>query len=195
MINSRRLEGISILSAKTMRRYVQILGLIVLALAAGGWGAVVAAVLCPHAGGSIAFRTGAARSLTVSGEACHSVKPEPVAKQHCHDAEQDAAGAETETPEATPVAVSNSDAFRDGEAFELPQNIPCTHCLSRPEAPSSTLVARQQAEQKRDVEPATLSAATPPTAAYTFAKPVLYRQGAPPGSSTPKHLLIGILLI
>lgn len=56
-------------------------------------------------------------------------------------------------------------------------------------------MARQQSEQKRGFEPQPLQAVTPAIPAPSFAKPVLYRQGAPPGISKPKHLLIGLLLI
>lgn len=173
-----------------MKRYVQILGLVVLALAASGWGSVVAAVLCPHAN-SMAFKTSAVES-THADQACHSVKPEPVTKPHCHDSNtgQDAtAAAGAETPTAMPVANGYSNAF------ELPQNVPCTHCLSRPEVPSSNVIPRLKADQKRGFEPVALQASMHAMPAPSFIKPVLYRQGAPPGPSKPKHLLIGILLI
>ncbi|HEX8176132.1 MAG TPA: hypothetical protein VF543_13510 [Pyrinomonadaceae bacterium] len=192
MINFWRLEGISILSAKTMKRYFQILGLIVLALAAGGWGSVMAAVLCPHAN-SNAFKPVKADSVAVE-EACHPVKPEPEAKPHCHDSgtsQEAAAASEIERPEPAALPASKGDVL----ALRLPQNVPCTHCLSRPEAPSSTVVAQQRTEQRRGFEAAPLQAATPFIPAQSFIKPVLYRQGAPPGSCKPKHLLLGILLI
>jgi hypothetical protein len=173
-----------------MRRYVQILGLVVLALSAGGWGALVAAVLCPHANSGI-FKPGAAQSMAAD-YACHPVKVETRRKPHCHEegmAEQ-AEGATVDD------ASSNAIPGNTGSlALDLPQNVPCTHCLSRPEVPASTITARQQSEQRRSLEPAVLQSAAPSTPAQSFAGTVAYRQGAPPGSYTPKHLLIGILLI
>jgi hypothetical protein len=192
VINSWRLESISILSAKTMRRYLQILGLILLALAAGGWGSVVAAVLCPHASSNAFKPVAVERAAAV--EACHSVKPEAAAKPHCHDSgtSQEANAAdEMEAQEPATLPVSGGDRL----TLRLPQNVPCTHCLGRPEVPSSTVIVQQQAGQRRVLEPALLQATTPVTPAPSFIKPVLYRQGAPPGPYKPKHLLLGILLI
>ncbi|MBD0370514.1 MAG: hypothetical protein ICV60_06735 [Pyrinomonadaceae bacterium] len=162
-----------------MRRYVQILGLVMLALAASGWGSVVAAVLCPHAN-SLAAKTVAARKA----------KPEKAAKPHCHDsAMEQEATAEAKETRAVPGKTGGS------VALALRQDAPCTHCLSKPETPASTVMARQQVEQKRSLEAAALQSSLPVVPAQSFAKPVLYRQGAPPGSNIPKHLLTGVLLI
>jgi hypothetical protein len=173
-----------------MRRYVQILGLVVLALSAGGWGAVVAAVLCPHANSGL-FKPGAAQNMAAD-YACHPVKVEKRQKPHCHEDET------AEQEEGATIDDASSNAMpgnRGSMALDLPQNVPCTHCLSRPEVPASTIIARQQSEQRRSLEPAVPPSATPAIPARSFAGTVAYRQGAPPGSHTPKHLLIGILLI
>lgn len=162
-----------------------------LALLASGWGSVAAAVLCPHAMSS-AWKRGAAEDMAAE-QACHLVKPETVAKPHCHDS--DAGQEATDGMDGMEASSAMPRAVDGSAALALPQNVPCTHCLSRPEVPASTVVVRQQAEQKRSLEPAALQSALPAAPAPSFAKPVLYRQGAPPGSSTPKHLLISILLI
>lgn len=174
-----------------MRRYLQILGLVGLALAASGWGAVAAAVLCPHANSAASMR-GEANSAAEE-PACHQVKPEPVAKPHCHDsgAEQEAGGAAVEAEARRALTVASGDAT----ALAVPQNLPCTHCLSRPEVPASTVIARQQSEQKRSFETPALQAITLVLPTHSFTKPLMYRQGAPPGPPTPRHLLTGILLI
>lgn len=160
-----------------------------LALAAGGWGSVMAAALCPHAQLDAAY-TGTLSAATTDN-ACHSAKPETVAKPDCHDS------AATEQ-EATAVAEVPGTAPRnrgDRRTLSIPENVPCTHCIGRPELPSSTVMARQQGEQKRSLEPAPAQATSPATPAPSFTQPVLYRQGAPPGSTTPKHLLISVLVI
>lgn len=169
-----------------MRRYFQILGLVVLAFAAGGWGTIVAAALCPHAGSLRAMKTGVAEDLSAGPEACHSEKPQRTAKPDCHD-----------DPSA-PEQASDTQPAQDrgiSAALALPEKVVCTHCIGRPETPASTIVAlRQQGEQKRCLAPAgveTLNVSLLPLQV----RPVLYRQGAPPGSATPKHLLIGLLLI
>lgn len=167
-----------------MRRYVQILGLVMLSLAASGWGAVFAAVLCPHANSSTARNAPAAH-------AHHQAKPEKAASPRCHDSAMEQ---ETEV-EAEPSPVTPGNAG-DGTALALPQSLPCTHCLSSPEAPASTAtIARQQSEQRRDLGPAALQASMPAAPVRVFANPVLYRQGAPPAPHIPTHLLAGVLLI
>lgn len=82
-----------------------------------------------------------------------------------------------------------------GAAFGLQDDESCAHCMGRPQPPTSTIIARQQAEPRRSVEPAIIQAAPLAAPPDSFTQPVLYRQGAPPGSLTPKHLLTGVLLI
>ncbi|HEV7842606.1 MAG TPA: hypothetical protein VGO69_02865 [Pyrinomonadaceae bacterium] len=171
-----------------MRRYVQILGLVMLAFAASGWSSIVAVALCPHAN-SNATKTVAAVNVA-DAHACHPVQAETVAKPHCHEdsAMEQEATAGIEMPRAMPGNKGSS------VALTLPENVPCTHCMGRPELPASTVVARPQVEQKRSIEPA-VQAASLVMSTLSFTQPVIYRQGAPPGSLTPKHLLIGVLLI
>ncbi|HEY0322544.1 MAG TPA: hypothetical protein VGC66_16430 [Pyrinomonadaceae bacterium] len=171
-----------------MRRYIQILGLVVLAFAASGWGHVIAAALCPHANPGAAK---AVAAVNMAGEyACHSTKPEIAAKPDCHDPSMgQETAADMEPSHAMPGNEGNRAAL-----VALPENVPCTHCMGRTELPASTVIARQNVEPKRSLEPATLQAASP-LPLFSFTLPVVYRQGAPPGSSTPKHLLISVLLI
>jgi hypothetical protein len=93
--------------------------------------------------------------------------------------------------DATPAVRDNADSA----ALKEPDNRPCTHCLGKPEIPASTVQIIQKVEQKRSLEPAPVQAALPVMPTLAFIQPVLYRQGAPPGSNTPKHLLISLLLI
>lgn len=72
----------------------------------------------------------------------------------------------------------------------------CSHCMGRSELPNSSAVARQQPQPRRGIEPVAAQAASPLVSAGFIIRPaVLYRQGAPPGSLPPKHLLLGVLLI
>ena len=157
-----------------------------LALAAGGWGSVVAAVFCPHANG---FAAKAFTADSVADEpACHTAKP--AAKPDCHDStmEQGAMG-DMKQAHAVHRGSGSSATFglKDGES--------CAHCMGRPQLPTSNVIARRQAEPRRNVEPAIIQAAPLAAAPNSFTQPVVYRQGAPPGSLIPKHLLIGVLLI
>jgi hypothetical protein len=70
-------------------------------------------------------------------------------------------------------------------------------CASRPQIPPAPIVARRGAEQSKQdlgalLKPA-LKAITQPTS--SFAPPVTSRQHAPPGDSTPRHVLISVFLI
>jgi hypothetical protein len=157
-----------------MRRYVQILGLMVLAFAASGWGSIIAAALCPHATLKAAKVVRSERTL--AEPSCHSVKPRVAAKPDCHHD-------------------SSMEDEGQSPAFGLADNTPCTHCLSKPEVPASNVIAVQKLEQKRSLDVATVQTASFVIPAIAFIRPVLYRQGAPPGSTTPKHLLVSVLLI
>jgi hypothetical protein len=70
-------------------------------------------------------------------------------------------------------------------------------CASRPEVPPAPAVASRGAEQSKQdlgalLKPA-LKAITQPTS--SFAPQVTSRQHAPPGDSTPRHVLISVFLI
>lgn len=163
------------------------LGLMLLALAASGWNALAATALCPHAGGN-AQKAVMARNMS-AGHAGGALRPEAASKPDCHDSamEHDMKGGAV-TVDAMPG--SSEDSARLG----LPYESTCTHCMNRTEVSTSTSMARR-VEPKRSLKTAaakTVSLALPVRA---FSQPVLYRQGAPPGSPIPKHLLISLLLI
>ncbi len=169
-----------------MKRRVQILLLSVLALLAGGWGTVAAALLCPHANISRAV-VGASSANEQDQTSCHAPQPVIQKQAHCHDAgmEEEAAGSrENRENNLAPNATN----------FSQPTGA-CAHCLSRPEIPAQASRAGLRLQPKSGVEIATprsdLSLA-PPAA---FTQTVVYRQGAPPGPQTPLHLLNSVILI
>jgi hypothetical protein len=171
-----------------MRRYVQISGLIMLAVMAGGWGSVLAAILCPHLNGDAMRAATLSSSLTEHG--CHTAKPAAESKPHCHDSymERESMG---EMEEAAPVA----EGPGEGAWLGLGDDSLCSHCMARSELPTSIVVARQQPEPRR-VGPVAAQAAMPSVpAGYVICSTVLYRQGAPPRLLAPGHLLLGVLLI
>ena len=70
-------------------------------------------------------------------------------------------------------------------------------CASRPEVPPAPVIPSRGAQQSKQdlgaiLKPA-LKAITRP--ASSFAPPVTSRQHAPPGDSTPRHVLISVFLI
>lgn len=170
-----------------MRRCLQIFGLIVLALVAGGWGSIFAAAFCPHMNGQIA---GAAMAERMSAAlACCPEKIESSAKPSCHESAM-----EQEPSGDAKSAHLPANGAKSSAPFGLAEDA-CAHCMGRAELPASTIVARRNVELKRDVETATTQALRINTPPISFTRPVSYRQGAPPGSLRPKRLLIGLLLI
>ena len=85
-------------------------------------------------------------------------------------------------------------AHADVETLDQPAES-CTHCLDRSELPA-TPNAYQVNRLKRSLDAGVSYRATPlaPPSAL-FAKPVLSRQGSPPGARLSKHLLIGVFII
>ena len=80
-------------------------------------------------------------------------------------------------------------------AMQQPQMFSC--CTSRPELPSSPVIASRGAEQSKQDLGAILQQAIKALAPQTisFAPPISSRQHAPPGASTPRHVLISVFLI
>ena len=70
-------------------------------------------------------------------------------------------------------------------------------CASRPEAPPAPVVASRAAQQSKEDFGAILKPALKAIAALapSFAPPVTSRQHAPPGATTPRHVLISVYLI
>lgn len=171
-----------------MKRRVQILLLVMLALVAGGWGTVAAAMLCPHANVNRAV-TGASSAIEEDHASCHAPQPVIQKQAHCHDA-----GMEEETAASVKTQVSETSLAPNATKLTLPAGA-CAHCLSRPEIPAQASLARLKLQPKSGVEvaaPRSASALMPPVA---FTRPVVYRQGAPPGPQTPLHLLNSVILI
>lgn len=159
-----------------------------LAFAASGWSSMVSAALCPRANGSMADTVMPA-GLAADHSSCPLAKPAPASKPACHDSSMDdAAMGDMGQAQAAPYA-SNA-----GVALGSPEDA-CTHCMGRQELPASTRIVRQKVETGRNLEAPAVQAVAMPVAPASYARRVLYRQGAPPGPYTPRHILISLLLI
>jgi hypothetical protein len=145
--------------------------LLFIALSAGGWGSVLAAAVCPHAGRA----------------------PKPVqAKPHCHADAPAAAMSGMEMP----VAAEASPEPPSCNARAPQHNETCAHCLTHNAPVPAPLSLRQKNESKRTADViAPNSLSTPVAPQPLLALPVLTRQGAPPGTSTRRHILNSIFLI
>lgn len=135
-------------------------------LSVGGWGHVLAAAFCPNM-----------RDMP----RC----PMQAAETSAHGHE----GMEMGDAQHRPAAV-------EGGVGSLERPL-ASCCASGPEVPTAPVVAARGTEQsKRDpgalLKP-TVEAVEPP--APSFAPAVTYRQHAPPGARTPRHVLVGVFLI
>jgi hypothetical protein len=135
-----------------------------------GWGHVLAAAFCPNMQDMPGCAMQKARTTTSSQHEGHE-------------------GMEMGDMKMKPIATEGKAG-----ALERPL-ISC--CASRPEIPPAPAVASRGAEQSKQDLGAILKPALKAIAplAPSFAPPVLSRQHAPPGASTPRHVLISVFLI
>ena len=131
-----------------------------------GWGHVLAAAFCPN----MQDMPGCTMQMADTSAPGHE-------------------GMEMGDMQMPPAATENK-----AHALEQPF-VSC--CASRPEVPPAPVVASRGAEQSKQDLGAVLKpspkAITPP--APSFFPPVTSRQHAPPGASTPRHVLVSVFLI
>lgn len=168
-----------------MRHKLSIIGTLVLAFCVSGWsGALAAALDCPHAANGEAPRvmTKANHPSPEEHSCCRAKLAQ--AEPHCSTPEHEATG----KVQMMPLARA------EVEALNQPAE-PCTHCADRSELPA-TPSAYPVNRLKRSAD-AGISHTVPPLAppSALFTKPVLSRQGSPPGARVSKHLLIGVFII
>lgn len=132
-----------------------------------GWGHVLAAAFCPHMQDMPGCPMQAGSTTSTSS----------------HE------GMEMNDMQMTPT-ITESEARATAQPL-----FSC--CTSRPEVPPSPVMASRGAEQPKQDLGATFQQARKALAPQTasFAPPVSSRQHAPPGASTPRHVLINVFLI
>ena len=158
------------------RKFTSVAILLFMLLLSSGSGVLAAALFCPHLQGD-----GHAMG---NDHTCCRAKVKH-AQIHGSAAHHEAMGDMEMEP-----AVADSEINLLGQPAAS-----CTHCMGRTELPTKRVKAREP-NQKRPGTDAPQRQTTPlaPMAA-SYAPPVAPMQGAPPGLSTRKHLLIGVLLI
>ena len=167
-----------------MRRIVSYIGISLLALLVSGWGSVIAAALCPHAGMS-------QPAAMAEDHSCCLAKLEQAGEHHKGAHQHEAAhGAKT-----VPVAAHHLHGSNAAVALGQPQGT-CAHCIGQNELPAAPASVRELTLQKRAASKAvghTAVSFTPPVAVYIeqFAP----TQHAPPGHASRKHLLLSVFLI
>src|ERR671938_1306166 len=164
-----------------MRRFLSSIGISLLALTLSGWGNVLAAALCPHAGMS---RT----QLSVKDHSGCSAKADEASGDHAAMQHQTMHGMKMRTETAS----QNHDSGM--VAFSQPMGT-CAHCFGRDQSPTTAntrALTLKKIETGAELEqPAGLSASL----AIVFTPQFAPTQHAPPGQANRKHLLLSIFLI
>ena len=137
-----------------------------LLLFVSGWGQTLAAAFCPHARG---------------GHACC------LAHRSSHDHNH------ASRHEAAPPS-SNTTA--GGVTFSLDQPAEeCGHCMSHPRLPAAPAAGASGQSKSMEVLAAPPPAAVADASTPVFTPAIISRQHAPPGVSSPRHVLINVFRI
>ena len=158
-----------------MRRLTSCIGIGLLTLLVNGWGLVLAAALCPHAG--VHQR---AATVEVSGN-CHAQKSKSESRHAHHHSSQGAKKVVVESGQSSEVALDK----RAGS---------CAHCVSQSNLPATLAEARELNVKKVDA-PVTQRSEPIFASLINFAPSFIPTQHAPPNASQRRHLLIGVFLI
>jgi hypothetical protein len=168
-----------------MRHKLSTIGVLLLAFCVSGWSSALSAALdCPHA------KVEAPRAMAKTNQS----SPED---HSCCRARLAQAEPHCSTPEREAMSGMQTMPLAHVDAESLNQPVEsCTHCMGRSELPA-TPNASEVNRLKRGVDAGVSHRVTPLAAPSTalFTKPVLSRQGSPPGTSVSKHLLIGVFII
>jgi hypothetical protein len=149
-----------------------------LLLFVSGWGQTLAAAFCPHARG---------------GHACCLANR--TSHKHGHTSHHEAAP--TGGMGGTEASPPSSGTNAGGDVTSLGQpSEECGHCMSHSRQPAAPLAAGAAGQPK----PGADSTAPPPAAfadaqAAVFTPAITSRQHAPPGASSPRHVLISVFRI
>lgn len=167
-----------------MRRFVSCIGLTLLALLVSGWGSMLAATLCPHAG------TSQTQAVAEDHSACHA-KIEKTKEHHSNSSGSEAL--HTAKTKLTPVLRLHGG--NNTASFVQPAES-CTHCVSQNELPATPAASVQElALQKRDAGKAVEQTTTLVSPSMAFTAQFAPTQHAPPGLTNRKHILLGVFLI
>lgn len=147
-----------------------------------GWSGVLAAALCSHPEDT--------SPVIAEGHACCRVETAQQADAHCPASPHEAMG----DMEMTPLILT---AARHTDAHGPEPLASCPHCVGKSGLPITPVLAANSADQsKRDTGAAVSHVFKPlvPRGA-AFTPPVTARQGAPPGASVRRHVLLSVFLI
>ncbi len=168
-----------------MRRLISYIGISLLALLVSGWGSMLAAALCPHAGAN------QPQAVMEEHSACHTKTEQPV-EHHSGSRSSEAMHHATTMPK--PALRLHGDSNDNAAALTLPAGT-CTHCVEQNKLPATPSGALGTALQKQDAGKIIIQTATPVSLPAVFSVQFAPTQHAPPGRTNRKHILLSVFLI
>jgi hypothetical protein len=167
-----------------MRRFVSHTGIFLLTVLIGGWGNVVAAALCPHAGMS-------QPQAMAEDHSCCRAKIQSAGTHHSAQHHQAGHGAKTK-----PIVASHLHDHDAAAAALGPVAGECGHCVGQSESPAAASSVRELTLPKRAAVRVAEHTATPPAPIVALSISHFFpSQHAPPERTRRKHLLLSIFLI
>jgi hypothetical protein len=171
-----------------MRRLVSFICISLLALLVSGWGSMLAAALCPHAGATLPQAT-----LAEDHSGCHA-KTEQAKEHHSGSpgSSRDEAMHDMKARQMPALRLHRDKS--NIAALALPAGT-CTHCVSQNELPSTPASARALTLQKRDAVRIVEKVTTPVSLTAVFTPQFTPTQHAPPGLNNSRYILLSVFLI
>jgi hypothetical protein len=166
-----------------MRRQLSFVVLLLCALLLSGWGGVLTSALCPHAARAAVAPLAESMGMADDHACCHAQKAEK--DEHC--------------PTSSREAMSDMDmkapAAAEPQSLAAPAGS-CSHCIIHKGLPTAPVNPRDARQNNSDAnQRASQNAKTVAPPAARLVSTIVPTQGAPPGATARKHLLLSIFLI
>lgn len=172
-----------------MRRLVSFTGITLLALLVSGWGSMLAAALCPHAGANLPQAV-----LADEHSGCHA-KNEQTEEHHSGSRSSSRNREDRHGMKAGQMAALRLHGDKSKiAALTLPAGT-CTHCVGQNELPSTPASAQALTLLKRDAGKIIVQPTTPMSLPAAFTAQFAPTQHAPPGLTNHRHILLSVFLI
>jgi hypothetical protein len=171
-----------------MRRLVSCTGITLLALLVSGWGSMLAAALCPHAGANLLPQA----VMAEEHSACHT-KTEQAEEHHSDSRRSSVEAAHGTAAKQMPALRLHADKSNIA-ALTLPAGA-CTHCVGQNDLPSTPASVQELTLQKRDAAGIVAQATKLISLPSVFTAQFTPTQHAPPGHKGSRHILLSVFLI
>lgn len=168
-----------------MRRTLNIGVVFVLVLSC--WGGALSAVPCPHGCHNVSAAHAHARQDEAQpADHCHSMSSDEESS-HSPDVSSHTAGDAVRGAGIVSFGIEFSGGFHSAGGA-------CDHCVSRGEAPSSSLAGRESTQVKKDGGTIAPAASQVERASADFVREIIPYEDGPP-SPVHRHVLLGVFRI